>query len=135
MTEMMLRFCEAYLANGKTNAAQAYRDAGYKCANDHAAAAGAQNLLTKIDIQEYLESHAENLRIKAEHEHRLMTVEETAILMSRIANGITEGNEEPPSWSDRLKAIDMYGKYLNMFSTNVNVKTAEPIVIRNNVTE
>lgn len=135
MTERMQRFCEAYLANGKTNAAQAYKDAGYKVKNDHAAAAGAQNLLTNIDIQEYLENHAKNLAIKAEHEAKLMTVEETAMLMSRIANGITEGDEEALSWSDRLKAIDMYGKYLNMFSTNVNVKTSEPIVIHNNVTE
>lgn len=135
MTEMMLRFCEAYLANGKTNAAQAYRDAGYKCANDHAAAAGAQNLLTKIDIQEYLESHAENLRIKAEHEHRLMTAEELAQWFCDVASGRILDNDELPKMSDRLKAAELYGKYLNVFSANVNVKTAEPIVIRNNVTE
>lgn len=92
-------------------------------------------MLANVSVQEYLNNHAKNLEIKAEHEHRLMTVEELAQWFCDVVSGRILDNDELPKMSDRLKAAELYGKYLNVFSTNVNIKTAEPIVIRNNVTE
>lgn len=123
MTERMQRFCEAYLANGKTNAAQAYRDAGYKAATDKTAWSSGNKLLRNAEVQEYLSNHAENLKIQAEHEERLMTAEELCLELCKIAK---DGREKT---NDRLHAMELYGKTLNLFNTsNVNVNTA-PIVI------
>lgn len=123
MTERMQRFCEAYLANGKTNAAQAYKDAGYSVKNDQSAAASAHKLLRNAEIDEYLSNHAKSLEIQAEHEERLMTAEELCLELCKIAK---DGKEKT---NDRLHAMELYGKTLNLFNTtNVNM-SGGPIVI------
>lgn len=146
MNDRQLAFCDCYLANGH-NATQAYYEAGYKPKDRHSAENAASRLLGNVGVQEYLNNHAEELEAKARenHESRLMTAEELCGFWAGIITGtITETVydnrkksvvEIPAKTADRLKASELYGKYLGAFSTNVNVKTSEPIVIHNNVTE
>lgn len=143
----MRRFCDAYIANGKKNAAQAYRDAGYDPKTDHAAAASAQKLLTKADIKEYISQHSRNLQEKAEqdHESKLLTAEDLCKFWAGVIDGSigekvydreAQGMiDSPAKISDRLKASELYGKMLNVFTTNVNVQGAVPIVIKDDVKE
>lgn len=51
LTSRMALFCRAYVAQGKRDAARAYREAGYTAKNDNVARVNACNLLHRSDIQ------------------------------------------------------------------------------------
>lgn len=130
MTERMQRFCDLYLSNGR-NITKAYKDAGYTVSNDNVAAVNGRRLLRNDQIRDYLSNHVEMLKAKAEHEHRLLTAEEVCAELCKIATG---GDPDARA-GDRIHALELYGKTLNLFNTtNVNVN-ASPIVIVDDLDE
>lgn len=60
MNERREKFCREYAKSG--NGAEAYRLAGYKASTNHAAAAGAERLLTKDDIRARVKELADMIK-------------------------------------------------------------------------
>ncbi|QSL90505.1 terminase small subunit [Pseudomonas atacamensis] len=67
------KFCDLYLVS--YNATQAYRDAGYRCKNDNAAAAGASRLLKKVKDHPYMRARqAEMFKRVADVQNQIIAV-------------------------------------------------------------
>ena len=80
MTEAQKRFCDEYLLD--FNATRSYRSAYPKCKTDESARRAGSRLLTKVDIQAYLQEQKEQLKEKME-----ITKEDVIKQLGRLAFG------------------------------------------------
>ena len=80
MTEAQKRFCDEYLID--LNASRAYKKAYPNCKKDAVARANSSRLLTKANVQEYIQEQKENLKEKITE-----TQEQVINQMARIAFG------------------------------------------------
>ena len=107
MTELISKkqeqFCREYLKD--FNATQAAIRAGY---SEKSARQQAADLLTKPNIFKFIESLREKYALKSE-----ITIEDVLIELSKIAFNTADGDLLKNS--DKLKALDLLGKYLGMF--------------------
>ena len=100
LTEKQKRFCEEYLID--LNATQAALRAGYKDENT------GRKLTTKKHVLDYI------ARLRSEQSQRTGISADTVLQeLSRIA--MTEGVEI--SGKEKLKALELLGKHLGLFST------------------
>lgn len=111
LTERQRRFVEAYLAS--PNATQAAITAGY---SKKTAKSQGQRLLTNVDIAELLKDRVETAIITA---NEILT-DVKAIAKSAERDG------------DRLKAYEMLGKHLAMWTdkTEISGKDGGPVEVR-----
>ena len=80
MTEAQKRFCDEYLID--LNATRAYKSAYPSCQKDETARANSSRLLTKANIQEYIQEQKEQLKEKVD-----VTKEQVIKQLARIAFG------------------------------------------------
>lgn len=119
LTAKQQRFVEEYLVD--LNATQAAIRAGY---SEKTARSQGQRLLTKVDIQKALARRQETYAKRVE-----WTVEEILADLRAIA---TDPAQRP---SDRLKAYELGGKHLGMFTDKLEVAGANggPIQVQQQV--
>lgn len=110
MTDKQKLFCDEYLID--MNATRAYKAVYATCKKDGTARTNGNKLLTKTDIQAYLDS-----RRKAIEEKAIITQEMILKELKSIAF-----DKEKEHTTNRLKAIELAGKHIGMFKeTNMNV--------------
>ena len=136
LTAKQKRFCDEYLID--LNATQAAIRSGYS--KKTAYSIGVENL-KKPEIKKHIEERM------AEKESKLIASQDevlkyltsvlrgesrsTEIVVEGIGDGCSEARTilKEPSEKDRLKAAELLGKEHMMFTDNVEVKSAIPVVI------
>lgn len=106
LTPKQILFCKEYLKD--LNATQAAIRAGYS--EKTAKEIGCQNL-TKVNVQEYLSKQLSE------------RIEKIDLTVENVLNDIMETRKEAAQsekLSERLKANEMLGKYLKMFTESVD---------------
>jgi PBSX family phage terminase large subunit len=104
LTEKQKRFCEEYLVD--LNATQAYRRAGYSARKDDTARVEGSKLLTKPNIQKYLQE------LRAKQAARTGVSADFVVQeLYRVA-----GSDPELKGSDKMKALELLGKHLGMFT-------------------
>jgi phage terminase small subunit len=117
LTVKQQKFIEGYLIHG--NATKAYYEAGYKAKSDNIAGVEAHKLLKnpkiKNTIDENMKQRSENCGITAEF----------------VLNGIKDIALKGKKDTDKLKAYELLGKHLKLFTDKVeaNIETDVTIVI------
>ncbi len=106
MTKKQKRFVEEYLID--LNATQAAIRAGY---SKKTAASIAWELLEKPDIREFIGQKQEEARANA-----TITVDGIVDQLQEIASNVLAKD------SDRIRALELIGKYLGMFTERVEMK-------------
>ena len=107
-------FCLEYLSNG-LNATQAYKTV-YKIKNIKSAETLSSKLLRNVKVEEYIKEF--NKKTKSP---KIITAVEIKEELTKIIKNEVEDISQNPL-ANRLKAMDMMGKILQMFTENVNVK-------------
>lgn len=122
MTPKQISFCQAYLTNG-FRAGHAAREAGYKFNSDQGYMTYGSKLLTKPQIRDYLEKKAKSVSAKTE-----LTVQKILDDLE-LAKRIALGKEDPQTGeypkadlTPYIKATELQGKYLKMFTDKVEVQ-------------
>lgn len=103
LTEKQKRFCEEYLID--LNATQAYRRAGYAAKSDDTARVEGCKLLTKPNIQQYLQELRD-----AQSKRTGITADFVVAELYRVAESVTE-----LKGSDKIKALELLGRHLGIF--------------------
>ncbi len=93
MTGGMFGFCSAYIENGFTNATSSYKKAYPKCRGDKAARACAARLLTKDNVQAYLEEVKERAAEKAQLTADRLFTEVRRLALSDLVNIVNWNSE------------------------------------------
>lgn len=119
MTPKQIKFCQAYLENG-FNGVKAIESAGYTVKNK---SAYAHKLLSNDHVKDYLAKKAE----RASEESDLTIQRVLGDL--ELAKTIALGKKDPDTGEYRnadlnpfLKATEMQGKYLKMFTDKIEVE-------------
>lgn len=113
LNHRQLLFCQHYLKTGF--AGEAYKLA-YGMENDDHARANASRLLSNVVIKEYIESF-----------HKQME-EQTKITVESVLKGIYEiATKESARDSDKLKAYELLGRHLNIFSDKAPAAALPPV--------
>ena len=135
MNDKRKRFCDAYLANG-CNATKAAIEAGY---TEKAARGTASCLLKNPEVRDYIGAQNE-----AVHNAKIADAGELFEFWSAVMRGdeketVVASNgkvvEVPASMQNRIRASELRGKALNLFTNTVNVTGSVPVVIRDDVEE
>jgi phage terminase small subunit len=108
LTEKQKRFADEYLVD--LNATRAYQKI-YNC-KETTAKVNASKLLTNTNIQEYVQKKQNRLTVKVE-----WTVEDILRDIKKIATN--EKNEI----RDRIRALELGGKHLGMFTENIKMQS------------
>lgn len=111
LTTKQKLFVEHYLAN--PNATQAARKAGYKGSNDTLASVGKENL-RKPQIAKLLEERVQKAVITADE------------VLQGIRGIALEGERE----ADRLRAFELLGKHLALFTEKQDVNLSGEVATR-----
>lgn len=108
-----LKFCHHYLTSG--NATEAYKLA-YSVESDEVAAVNASKLLRNAKVLEIIAGFQK------------MMQEETKITVESVLKGIHGiATKNGAKDSDKLKAYELLGKYLNMFSDKTPTGALPPV--------
>lgn len=94
------------------NAARAYA-AAYRCKNQHVASSGGYELLCRPDVQQIVALEVAKRRRKVD-----ITAEDVLFQLKQIAMSDKEYTR------DRLKALELLGKYLKLFVDRVETDTS-----------
>lgn len=114
------KFCQEYLKVGM-NGTKAYMNV-YKRSTEESARRSASELLTNLDVQEYISKLQQKEEDKA-----LVTVDE-------IITGIKKIIDDDKSYNgDKLRGYELLGKYLGMFKERVEVKNTEATQILSSI--
>ena len=139
MTDKQRKFADEYLID--CNATRAYKAAYPSVKKDGAAAANGARLLKNANIATYIEERLEEISSKKiaqasevmEYLTSVLRGESTAhvVVVDGTGEGCSEASviEKPPDEKERLKAAELLGKRFGLFSTNVNLNGAIPVVI------
>ncbi len=118
MTPQQEKFAEEYIVNG-FNAAAAARAAGY---SERSARSQGNRLLTYADVQKYIRKAIDD----ALSVNRITLKKQILDKLMSIAFGEPETKENRDgeivgvSFRDNLKALELLGKYMTMFSDKVD---------------
>lgn len=121
MTPKQITFCQTYLANG-FNAKEAAKEAGYT-GDDKTLSSYSAKLLQKPQIKDFLAKKAEAASERAD-----LTIDKVLDDLE-LAKQIALGKKDPETGEYRkaeltpfLKATEMQGKYLKMFTDKIEVE-------------
>lgn len=116
MTEKQKRFCDEYLID--LNGTRAYKAAYPSVKNDDVAAQSASRMLKNVKVRAYLDERLEQL-----HSERTADAQEVVEFLTTVMRDEKKGDVP------RLKAAELIGKHLGMFTDKVNVSGNIPVVI------
>jgi phage terminase small subunit len=131
MTEKQKRFCEEYITD--CNATQAATRAGYSSKTAYSIG---QNLLKKVEIQNYIKELSENAKNEKiatarevmEHLTAVMKGEVKEQTLIWIGDGKQDITEIAVSERDRLKAAELLGKRYGLFTDKVDVNGVATVI-------
>lgn len=140
MTDKQRKFCDEYLID--CNATRAYKAAYPNIKNDHSARTLASRLLTKVDIQGYIDEQLDKISSEKiadakevmEYLTSVLRGESQSSVLSLCGDGYQEVIEKNPDEKERLKAAELLGKRYGLFKDNVALEV-EPVVIVNDLKE
>lgn len=129
LTLKQQQFADDFIANGG-NATQAAISAGYK--KKSAYSMGAENL-TKPVVQDYIKKRRQALADAKVADQREIIEYLTSVMRGETKEqtliGTGKGEQEitniKPAEKDKLKAAEMLGRTMMMFTDNVNVATSD----------
>lgn len=116
LTEKQKRFCEEYLID--LNATQSYLRAGYKAKSNEIARVESHKLLTKPNIQQYIEE------LRAEQSKR---TEITADRVLEELGSVAFNKDIVCIGRDKVKALELIGQHIGMFTEKVSITKEEEI--------
>lgn len=116
LTEKQKRFCEEYLID--LNATQSYLRAGYKAKSNEIARVESHKLLTKPNIQQFIEE------LRAEQSKR---TEITADKVLEELGSVAFNKDIECIGRDKVKALELIGQHLGMFTEKVSITKEEEI--------
>lgn len=116
LTEKQKRFCEEYLID--LNATQSYLRAGYKAKSNEIARVESHKLLTKPNIQQYIEELREEQSKRTEITADKVLEELGSVAFNRDIECIGR---------DKVKALELIGQHLGMFTEKVAITKEEEI--------
>lgn len=139
MTEKQKRFCDEYLID--CNATRAYRAAYPRVKNNDVASAAASRLLGNVTIREYIDE-----RLAEINSSKVATAQEVMEYLTAVMRGetkaeivVVEGDgdgmstakhiQKAPDEREKLKAAELLGKRFALFSEQVQVQGAVPVII------
>ena len=139
MTEKQKRFCDEYLID--CNATRAYLAAYPGVKNSEVARKNGSRLLTYDDVKQYVQE-----RLEAISEAKIATAQEVMEYLTAVMRGesradvvVVEGEgdglsrarclQKAPDEKERLKAAELLGKRFALFTDQVQVQGAVPIII------
>ncbi len=131
MTDNQRRFADEYLID--CNGTRAYKAAYPSVKKDEVARSCASRLLTNANVKTYIEAQLEKLSSE-----RVATAQEVLEYLTSVVRGnslsevvVIEGQGEgvsravgipkTPDEKERLKAAELLGKHLGMFTDNINL--------------
>lgn len=114
LTEKQKRFCEEYLID--LNATQSYLRAGYKAKSNEIARVESHKLLTKPNIQQYIEE------LREEQSKR---TEITADKVLEELGSVGFNRNIECTGRDKVKALELLGQHLGMFTEKVSITKEE----------
>lgn len=141
MNAKQKRFCDEYLID--CNATQAAIRAGYS--KKSAKQIGQQNL-TKLDLKAYIDEQLEQLHSEKSADAREVLEYLTSVLRGEseavivVIEGVGEGCSKArqfrkaPAEKERLKAAELLGKRLGLFTDKVSVAVGT-VIIKNDPSE
>lgn len=139
MTEKQQKFADEYIID--CNATRAYKAAYPKVKKDNVAAANGARLLRNDKVAAYIEEKLAEISsqktAKAQEVMEYLTSvmrgesEASVVVVEGYGEGCSEAKiiEKPPDEKERLKAAELLGKRFGLFTNNVNVGGAIPVVI------
>ena len=132
LTDKQKAFCREYVLDF-TGSAAAIR-AGYSDKPDSAKVI-ASNLLTQVNVRDEIDRILKAREDSQREEIRARVLEELAKIAMDDINGSDamrdkEGNILGVNRKDRLKALELLGKYSALFVDKVEIKNDGPIVIK-----
>ena len=116
MTEKQKRFCDEYLID--LNGTRAYKAAYPSVKDDDVGARSASRMLKNVKVRAYLDERLEQL-----HSERTADAQEVVEFLTTVMRDEKKGDVP------RLKAAELIGKHLGMFTDKVNVSGNIPVVI------
>lgn len=139
MTDKQKRFCDEYLID--CNATRAYRTAYPRVKNNEVASAAASRLLGNVTIREYIDE-----RLAEINSSKVATAQEVMEYLTAVMRGetkaeivVVEGDgdgmstakhiQKAPDEREKLKAAELLGKRFALFSEQVQVQGAVPVII------
>lgn len=139
MTEKQKRFCDEYLID--CNATRAYKAAYPHVKNDAVAAAAGARLLGYVSVREYIDA-----RLAEISSAKVATAQEVMEYLTSVMRGesmaeivVVEGEgdgmstarrvQKAPDEKERLKAAELLGKRFALFTDQVQVQGAVPVII------
>ena len=108
LTQKEQLFADAYLRHGETM--RAYLDAGY---SERSARCNAYKIIKRPKVAAYIQ-----LKQKEMREANMLTVQRVVDRLKSIA----ETCESEGRWADAIKAWNLLGKHLGMFTERVNIQ-------------
>lgn len=144
LTDQQRKFCDLYLANG-LNASKAYMEAYPSCKSANAAGANAARLLGNDKVSQYLSDAARKASASAQLDaewvlSRLMTVvercmsAEPVMVFDPAEKGMVESGEWKFDSSGANKALELLGKYKQLFTEKREVKHSGTVAYQQNLT-
>ena len=140
LTNKQKLFCQEYIKNGG-NGMQAYYKS-YKCSNDNTAKVNASKLLTKTNLQDYIQHLQSKIETKTilSIQERMQLLSEMALgNMKDVATTFVEGEvvekEITPKLKDRRDAIDILNKMDSTYTTKININGAVGLTSLEGLTE
>ncbi len=131
MTDKQRRFADEYLID--CNGTRAYKAAYPNVKKDEAARANASRLLTNANVKAYIEEQLEKLSSEKIADAREVLEYLTAVVRGNsksevvVVEGQGEGVsraaciDKNPDEKERLKAAELLGKHLGMFTDNIKL--------------
>lgn len=131
LTDNQQAFCDEYMLD--RNATRAYKAAYPHVKNDDTARACGSRLLAKANVSEYIARqedafHSESIASASEVRQFLTSVmrgEPTEQVPIFVDKGLQELTEARPGMSVRVKAAELLGKVMGLFSDQVSVNVTQ----------
>ena len=131
LTDNQRIFCDEYLID--RNATRAYRVAFPRVKSDHSAGNGGWRLLRKAEVRDYLSAqeaaiHDASIASATEVRQfltRVMRGEVTESVPVFVMKGIQELTDAPAGLTPRIRAAELLGKVMGLFTDQVSVSVAE----------
>lgn len=136
LTDNQQAFCDEYLVD--RNATRAYKVAYPRIKNDNTASTAGARLLRNVRVSEYLAAqeaaiHDASMADAVEVRQFLTAVmrgDEPDQVPLFIGDGVQRLKEAPPGLTPRIRAAELLGKVMGMFTDQVNVAvSAMPKII------
>ena len=119
MTEKQKRFCDEYLID--LNATRAYKAAYPNVKKDETAKAAASRLLTFVNVADYIQKRQQDQQERTEVTQDIVIQELCNIAFAEAS----DGNNSVLKYKNKLKALELLGRHMGMFSDKLNISTQQ----------